>query len=243
VTAPLLVIIPAFNEEAALPATLDELSHTLDALGIPHQVVVVDDGSSDDTAAVARAAGVTTLKLPFNLGIGGALRTGFRYGVDHGFQRAVQFDADGQHDPNEIPKLLAELDVANLVVGSRFADEESTYEVGTVRRRAMRLLQLTVRLLSGRAFTDTSSGFRGFDRTTLELFARNYPVDYMESVEALVMACASGLRVAEVPVRMRIRSAGNPTTRRFRLAYHYVRLLFIIAVTATRRPRPEGAQP
>ena len=240
----LLVIIPAFNEEAALPGTLESLTAALRARQLPADVVVIDDGSVDRTADVARAAGAVTLQLPFNLGIGGALRTGFRYAVAHGYDRAVQFDADGQHDPTEVAALVAALDDGtNLVIGSRFADSSSTYAVGGVRRRAMRVLGTTVRLLSGRVFTDTSSGFRAFDRTALELFARTYPVDYMESVEALLMACMSGLQVSEIPVRMHSRQDGLPTTRRLRLAYHYLRLIFVMLATASRRPRPQEARP
>jgi len=238
------VIIPAFNEAGALPGVLAELRSVLEARGIDHDAIVIDDGSEDATAAIAADAGATVLRLPYNLGIGGALRTGFRYAVARGYRRAVQFDADGQHDPEEVEGLLEALDAgADMVVGSRFGHERSTYEVGSVRRSAMRVLRVTVRLLSGRVFTDTSSGFRGFNERTLELFARVYPVDYMESVEALVIACASGLRVTEIPVEMRSRRHGLPTTRRWRLAYHYLRLLFVVLATATRRPRPTEVRP
>lgn len=232
----LLVVIPAFNEEAALPAVLEELFATLPAV----DVVVIDDGSLDRTSEVARAGGAAALRLPYNLGIGGALRTGFRYAVDHGYRRAVQFDADGQHDPAEIAALLRHLDAgADLVIGSRFANGKTDYEVGRLRRRAMRVLGTTVRVLSGQVFTDTSSGFRAFGPSALELFARNYPAEYMESVEALVMACTSGLRVAEVPAQMRTRAGGQPSTRSFRLAYHYIRLLLVMLVTKRRAPLRE----
>lgn len=228
----LLVVIPALDEEDALPGVLSELARVRrDA-----DIVVIDDGSADTTTAVARAAGATVLRLPYNLGIGGALRTGFRYAVEQGYTRAVQFDADGQHDPAEINALVAQLDAgANLVIGSRFATGDTDYEVGRVRRRAMRMLGTAVRILSGQVFTDTSSGFRAFDHDALRLFAHTYPVDYMESVEALVMACAGGLRVVETPVRMRSRAGGLPSNRSLRLAYHYVRLLLVIIVTTNRR--------
>src|SRR5690606_12515917 len=115
---------------------------------------------------------------PFNMGIGGALRTGFRYAVRRGYAQAVQFDGDGQHDPAEIAPLLEALDAgADMVVGSRFADRSQTYEVGLMRARAMGVLRLMVRQLSGQTFTDTSSGFRAFSRPVLELFARNYPYE------------------------------------------------------------------
>lgn len=228
----LLVVIPAFNEEDALPAVLAELRATLPDV----DVVVIDDGSTDQTAAVATAGGAVALRLPFNLGIGGALRAGFRYAMENGYERALQFDADGQHDPREIGPMIERLDDgADLVIGSRFANGETDYEVGRVRRRAMRVLGLTVRILSGQIFTDTSSGFRAFGRPALELFARTYPVDYMESVEALVMACSSGLRVVEVPVQMRTRAGGQASNRRLRLVYHYSRLLLVIILTTTRR--------
>lgn len=230
-----LVIIPAWNEEEALPAVLKELREVCPDL----DVVVVDDGSADATADVAGAGGATVLRLPFNLGIGGALRTGFRYAVEHGYDRGVQFDADGQHDPTEVPALLAALDDgADMAIGSRFAGKRSTYDIGRVRRRAMGLLRFTVKQFSGQSFSDTSSGFRAFARPVLEFFAETYPSEYMESVEALLLACSAGYRVTEVPVHMRGRDAGSPSTRRLRLAYHYVRLLLVITVSASRRRRP-----
>jgi glycosyltransferase involved in cell wall biosynthesis len=197
-------------------------------------VVVVDDGSTDATAAVARAAGVVVLTLPFNLGIGGALRTGFRYAVEQGYDAGVQLDADGQHDPTMIPVLLEALDEADFVVGSRFA-QTSSYDVGRTRRGAMHLLRFTMRLLSGRTFTDTSSGFRAFGRPVLEYFARSYPSEYMESVEALLAANYEGFRIAEVPVEMHQRAGGSPSAVRFKLIYHYVRVVFTMLTRASRR--------
>jgi len=229
-----LVIIPAFNEEDALADVLAGLQVAESGL----DVLVVDDGSTDRTAAVARRAGVAVVSLPFNLGIGGALRTGFLYAVRHGYERAIQFDGDGQHDPAEISRLLDGLDDgAQMVVGSRFASEAHQYEVGRVRARAMGVLRFVVRQLSGQRFSDTSSGFRAFSRPVLVFFSREYPSEYMESVEALVLALAAGFRVDEVPVHMVSRSAGQPSTRRLRLLYHYLRLLVVISVSAGRRPR------
>lgn len=222
------MIIPAFNESAALPAVLADLA----ALDPPVDVVVVDDGSTDDTAAVARAGGAAVVCLPYNLGIGGALRTGFRYAVRHGYRRALQFDADGQHDPAAVGVLLAEVDAgADLVIGSRFADPAGTYDAGAARSWAMGLLRLLVRMLTGRRFTDTSSGSRAFSEAMLEYFAEHYPVEYMESVEALVMACGAGFEVREIPVIMRPRQGGEPSTRRLRLLYHFARVLLVMGVS------------
>lgn len=231
---PTLLIIPAFNEAEALPGVLAELA----ALDLDHDVVVVDDGSTDDTAAVSRSAGATVLELPFNLGIGGALRTGFLYAVRQGYDRAVQFDGDGQHDPAEIAGLLAALDEgADMAVGSRFAGAAASYEIGRVRARAMGVLRAAVRGLSGQSFTDTSSGFRAFRRPVLEFFSRSYPSEYMESVEALVLASLNGYRVVEIPVHMRSRDGGQPSNRRWRLVYHYLRLLLVLTASASRRGR------
>lgn len=197
-------------------------------------VVVIDDGSTDDTAAVARANGAVVLQLPFNLGIGGALRTGFRYAVAHDYDAGVQLDADGQHDPAMIPRLLDALDEADFVIGSRFVTATS-YEVGRTRRGAMKMLQLAMKLLSGRSFTDTSSGFRAFNRPVLRYFAHSYPSEYMESVEALLAANYAGFRIAEVPVQMHQRAGGTPSAVRIKLLYHYIRVLFTMLTRVQRR--------
>ncbi len=229
-----LIVIPAYNEEDALPAVLKEL-----AARVPeHDVLVVDDGSSDRTSEVAREAGVRLAGLPFNLGIGGALRTGFRYAIEHGYERVVQFDADGQHQPEEVASLLQSLDEgADLVVGSRFASEETSYNVSRLRGGGMHFLGFVVKLLSGQRFSDTSSGFRAFSRPVLEFFARSYPVEYMDSVEALLLACYEGFTVVETPVAMRYRSAGVPSNRNLRLLFHCLRLMVAILITAPVRGR------
>lgn len=232
-----LVIIPAFNEELALPAVLDALAAVDDL-----DVVVVNDGSTDSTAKVAAVSGANVLTLPFNLGIGGALRCGFRFAVENGYDRAVQFDADGQHDPAELEALLAPLGRGvDLVVGSRFADDSHEYDVGQTRKRAMGVLRVVVRVLSGRRFSDTSSGFRAFSRPMLEFFAWNYPAEYMESVEALLLALSEGFRVEEVPTRMQTRTAGEASTLRLKLVYHYIRVVVVLLVQARRRPTERAA--
>ena len=235
----IIVIMPAYNEQEALPATLAGLR----AVSLPLDVVVIDDGSIDDTAAIATANGAVCLQLPFNLGIGGALRTGFRYAVECGYQRGIQFDADGQHDPEQIAALIAPLAAgADMVVGSRFAGA-GAYQVGRSRGIAMNILRWAIRRLAGQRFTDTSSGFRSFGPEVLAMFADEYPIEYMDSVEALVMACRAGFDVREIPTVMHERSGGVASNRSFRLAYHYVRVLVSLANTpkARRRPDPTGA--
>jgi len=239
-----LVIIPAWNEEAALPAVLASLRQVVPAA----DVVVISDGSTDRTAEVARAGGADVVVLPYNLGIGGALRTGFRYAERNNYQRAVQFDADGQHDATQVARLLAAVeDGADLAIGSRFApavdhrsddgSDDADYSVGKVRGGAMGLLRFTVRRVTKQNFTDTSSGFRGFSRPMLQYFADTYPSEYMESVEALLMAHRAGYKVVEVPVVMRARQDGEASNRRLKLLYHYCRLLLVILASAPRRKR------
>jgi glycosyltransferase involved in cell wall biosynthesis len=232
-----LVIIPAKDEEASLPGVLTALAAAEPGL----DVVVGDDGSSDRTARVARARGAVVLSLPFNLGIGGALRTGFRYAVRNGYERALQLDADGQHDPAQIRVLLDALDDgADMAVGNRFGGTGQSYQLSRVRAGAMGVMRFLVRQFSGKPFADTSSGFRAFDRDVLEFFARDYPSEYMESVEALLLACGAGFRVDEVPVRMHRRTLGRPSHDRLRTVFHCLRVILVITATASRR-RPQEA--
>lgn len=229
-----IVVVPAFNEQETLPEVLNELAQHAPDL----DVVVVDDGSTDATAALAREAGACCVVLPFNLGIGGALRTGYRYAVDHGYTRAVQFDGDGQHRADQIRALTEALDAnADMAVGSRFLNDD--YGVGRSRALAMKVLRVGVRLLTGQSFSDTSSGFRGIQGDLLHMFASQYPVDYMDSVETLVEACRRGFNVVEVPTRMNQRTAGDPSQSSLRLAYHYARLLVALLVASRRAPQPK----
>lgn len=234
---PVLVIIPAFNEHESLPGTLAELRSVVPCF----DVLVIDDGSSDDTADLAESLGAICLRLPFNLGIGGALRTGFRFAVDNKYERAIQFDADGQHDASQISLILDPLDQgADMVIGSRFAGV-GDYHVGRSRGLAMGILRWSIRRLAGQKFTDTSSGFRAFGPDVLAMFATDYPIEYMDSAEALVLACRAGFDVREVPVTMRERAGGQASNRRFRLMYHYLRVLVSLANTPKRTRPPKEA--
>jgi glycosyltransferase involved in cell wall biosynthesis len=236
-----LVIVPAFNEEEAVPATLAELRATVPDVDI----VVVDDGSRDSTSTVARQVGVFTLELPFNTGVGGAVRTGLRFARQQRYDRAVVVDADGQHDPSGISALLERLDAgADLVIGSRFADPTSEYHVGRARRYAMRLLGGVVHRITGQRFTDVTSGYRAFSRPAIQLLAGEYPLEYLaDTVEVLLIAHRAGLAIDEVAVTMRVRAGGVPSSRNFRLVVNYLRLLVEIACGGYRHPRTTGMEP
>ncbi len=235
----IVAVVPAYNEAGAVGRVVDEIR----AVSRDVQVVVVDDASTDETAAVAEARGATVLRLPFNVGIGGAVQTGFRYALEQGFERAVRLDGDGQHDASEIPKLFAPLErrEANLVIGSRFVDDGGSYRPPFARRLGIRVFARLVSLLGGQRVTDTTSGFIALDRAGIELFAREYPHDYPE-VEATLVALRSGLRLSQVQVEMRERETGTSSITFVRSLYYIVKVLLALLVASLRRyPRLEGA--
>lgn len=226
-----LLVLPAWNEEASLPAVLTEVATAVPGAG----VLVVNDGSSDATSQVARAHGAEVLDLPFNLGVGGAMRAGFRFALAHGYGVVVQVDADGQHDPRDVPRLVAALDDADVVIGARFA-ERSGYTVGGPRRWAMRVLAGTLSRLAREPLTDTTSGFRASGPRAVQLFAVHYPAEYLgDTVESLVIAVRSGLKVTQVGVTMRQRSAGQPSQRPWKAAAYLLRACLALLISLTRR--------
>ncbi len=236
-----LVIIPAWNEEAVIGSVLDEI---VASVGTRADVLVVSDGSTDATAAVARGRGVAVLDLPINLGVGGAMRAGFLYAERHGYDYAVQVDADGQHDPAEIPALLAEAasSGADLVIGARFAGK-GDYEVRGPRQWAMRVLAVVLSRVCRTRLTDTTSGFKLADRRAIALFAHDYPAEYLgDTVEALVIAARAGLRIRQVAVEMRPRAGGAPSHNPFQAARFLFRAFLALGVALTRPPRSLAAR-
>ncbi|HXG75206.1 MAG TPA: glycosyltransferase family 2 protein [Gaiellaceae bacterium] len=227
-----VAIVPAHDEAAAVGRVVDEIR----AFDPSCDVVVVDDASSDGTAEVARAHGAVVLRLPFNVGIGGAVQTGFRYALAEGYERAVRLDGDGQHDAAELGKLLAVLErgEADLVVGSRFVDGGGTYRPPLGRRLGIRVFARLVSLLGGQRVTDTTSGFLALNRRGIELFAAEYPHDYPE-VEATLVALRSGLRLAQVQVDMRERLAGTSSITFVRSLYYMVKVMLALLVASLRR--------
>lgn len=234
-------MIPAYNEELSLPATLRELAASAPEL----DVVVVDDGSSDATAIVARHGGASALRLPYNLGVGAAVRAGLRYAVEHDYERVVVIDADGQHDAEGIAALLAALDDgSDVAIGSRFAPGAPVYEISRGRRRAQRLLAGVVRRLIHQPLTDVTSGFRAFDRKVIEFLAVEYPAEFLaDTVEVLLKCHAAGFTIREIPIGMRHRVAGRPSSRNVKLLLNYLRLLIGIASWGWRRSMQDRAEP
>lgn len=226
-----IAIVPAYNEQAAIGGVVDELR----AFDPDLDVLVVDDASHDATARRARARGARVITLPFNLGIGGAVQTGFRYAADHGYELAVRVDGDGQHDPSELGPLVDAVRSggADICVGSRFVGPEG-YRSSATRRIGIRILARTVSLLTRQRVTDTTSGFQVLNRKAIELFASDYPHDYPE-VEAAVMVHKHRLRLVESPVRMRERAGGESSIRGFQTVYYMSKVMLAILIGALRR--------
>jgi glycosyltransferase involved in cell wall biosynthesis len=230
-TERVLVVVPALNEEGSVGGVVTATR----ALGF--DVCVVDDGSTDATSARARAAGATVLRVPFNLGIGGALRCGFRWALSQGYDVVVQLDADGQHDPREVAALVETLRAseADMVIGSRFVDGAGTYEVRSARRLAMRVLARRAARMTRTYVADSTSGFRAIRRPLLDQFAANYPVDYMDSFEALIEAGSGGARIVEHPVNMSARTHGEATAGATASIWYVARVLLATALMRNRR--------
>lgn len=227
-----LVVMPAFNEAASVADVVREVREKVPSA----QVLVVDDGSRDDTAERARAAGAIVARLPFNLGVGGAMRTGFRYARNNGFDVVVQVDADGQHDPSEVTQLVAGLADADLVLGARFAGV-GDYRSSGPRRWAMIVLSRALSRLTGTRLTDTTSGFRASGPRAISLFAEHYPAEYLgDTIETLVIASRSGLRIEQIPVQMRVRAGGTPSHRPVKAAIYLGRAVLALLFALT-RPR------
>ena len=228
-----LAIVPAFNEEVSVGRVIDEIR----AFDPGFEIAVVDDGSTDRTAGVAADRGAHVIRLPFNLGIGGAVQTGYRYAFERGFDVAVQVDGDGQHDPAELPKILEPVlaGAADLVVGSRFAAAgDEAFRSSAARRVGIRVFAGVVSAIVRQRVTDTTSGFRAVNRKGIALFAADYPHDYPE-VEATVMCVRHKLRLQEVPVEMRERSGGRSSITALRSVYYMAKVLLAIFVGLFRR--------
>jgi glycosyltransferase involved in cell wall biosynthesis len=226
-----LIVIPAWNEEACVADVVREVRGELPCVG----VLVVDDGSKVRTWIVAREAGATVARLPYNLGVGGAMRLGYRYGYEHDYDVVIQVDADGQHDPRYIPKLVDALDDADFVIGARFAGE-GDYTVRGPRKWAMSMLSVALSRMGHAKLTDTTSGFRAANRRTIEMFACWYPVEYLgDTIEVLVRLLRNGYRIVQVPVTMRPRQGGTPSHSPIKSTVYLARAALIFALSMVRK--------
>ncbi len=228
-----LAVVPAYNEGGAVADVVRALHERAPRF----DVIVVDDGSTDDTATRAREAGAGVIRMPFNLGIGGAVQTGFQYARENGYDFMAQVDGDGQHEPSELQRLIetmAESPSLDVVCGSRFAGPETSYSAPISRRTGIHLFAFTLSKILGQRVTDPTSGFRLYNRRAIDLFAHDYPHDYPE-VEAVLMLHAHRLRLGEVPVHMHARNSGSSSITTLRSAYYMIKVSLALFVGLLRR--------
>ncbi len=234
----LLVIIPALNEEASLPRVIQQLH----AAAPSADIVVINDGSRDNTAQVAEQAGAFVVSLPYNLGIGAAMQTGFKFASRGNYDYAIQVDGDGQHDPNEMSEILGPVlaGQADVVAGARYIEDRG-YITPKLRRLGIIILANLISLAVGRQVTDPTSGFRASNRRAIEYCAELYPHDYPEP-ESVVQFWQAGLRMLEVPVTMNARYGGQSSITPFRSFYYMVKVIVAIMIDLLRQsPKVKGS--
>lgn len=215
-----LVIVPAYNESASI----QDVVRSVYKESVDYACVVVNDGSCDNTGELALAAGAIVLDLPTNLGIGGAVQTGFKYAQREGYPFAVQFDGDGQHLSCEIGKLIKQLEVGfDVCIGSRFIEKTDGFQSTRIRRIGIYIFELINRVLIHRRVTDSTSGFRAYNRSAIEYLAKNYPTDYPEP-EAVIELVKAGFNLSEVAVRMKERQGGESSISSWKSVYYMVKV-------------------
>ena len=230
----ILVIVPAFNESGNIGKTVSELL----ALPLPLTVLVVDDGSGDTTAQEARETGALVISLIFNLGIGGAVQTGFKFAKAKGFTLAVQVDGDGQHDVGYLEKLITPIlaGEADMIIGSRFLPPHLGYQSSFVRRIGIQFFSFLLSALTHCRVTDPTSGFRAYNLKMIQMFAESYPHDFPEP-EAILIAQSCQARVKEVPVKMRKRITGLSSIRYLKTLYYMIKVTFAILLNKIKKKK------
>jgi glycosyltransferase involved in cell wall biosynthesis len=232
-----LVIIPAYNEAASIRAVTADIAEHCD-----YDFLVINDCSTDDTAAICRAAGINHVNLPVNLGIGGAVQTGIRFAYRKCYDACIQFDGDGQHLGEYLPAVMAPLQAgeANIVTGSRFLNRNDGFQSSFARRLGIRWLSRTLFITTGCKITDPTSGLRAMDRQAMALFANDYPSDFPEP-ESLAVAARHGLKLREVPVKMRARQFGRSSISPIKSIYYMIKVSLAIVINGLLAPKPKRA--
>jgi glycosyltransferase involved in cell wall biosynthesis len=227
-----LAVVPAYNESATIVDVIEALREHAPEF----DTLVVDDGSTDDTHALASGAGARVLRLPFNVGIGGAVQTGFVYAREHGYEYLAQVDGDGQHDSVELERLVTTMEegAVDMVCGSRFLTDDYSYPAPISRRTGIHIFAFLLSRIVGMHISDPTSGFRLYNRRAIELFAYHYPHDYPE-VEAVLLLHYHHLRIRETPVRMYTRGGGTSSITTGKSAYYMVKVLLALFVGLGRR--------
>lgn len=225
----ILIIIPAYNEEKNLPLLLKRLKHICPACDI----IVVNDCSKDGTSLVCESNSAAVINLPVNLGIGGAVQAGYKYAYYNNYDIAIQIDGDGQHNPQYVNSLVKEIENgANLCIGSRFIDKTG-FQSTLSRRVGIIYFSRLIKILTGQTITDPTSGFRACDRKVLELFTREYPVDYPEP-ETIITITKKNLKISEIPVVMNSREKGESSITSLKSVYYMIKVSLAIIIDSFR---------
>ena len=226
-----LVIIPAYNEEKNILKTVNNLKE----IKLDHELdyVIINDGSTDQTKKICEENHLNMIDLPFNLGIGGAVQTGYKYAYYHNYDIAIQFDGDGQHDGNYIKDLISEIEKGNNVaIGSRFISELSTFKSSKMRRLGKDILSFLIKLVTGKKIYDPTSGFRAVDKEVIKVFANDYPSDYPEP-DTIVTVIKKNYKVSEIPVKMNKREGGKSSINPLKSIYYMIKVSLAIIIAGT----------
>lgn len=226
-----LIIIPAYNESESIESTVRDIMENAPDF----DYVVINDCSKDNTKEICEANGFNIVNLPINLGIGGAVQTGYKYAMEYGYDIAVQVDGDGQHDPAFLNQMAEVIEKENLdmVIGSRFIDKEG-FQSSFMRRVGIRYFTVLIKILTGKTITDPTSGLRMIGRNVIKLYAADYPKDYPEP-ESVVAVLRRGMKVKEIPVVMRSRQGGVSSINPTKSVYYMIKVTLAILVESIRK--------
>lgn len=228
-----LIIIPAYNEEESIVNTVKTLTQVNNKV----DYIVINDGSVDKTKEVCELNNINYIDLPNNLGIGGAVQTGYKYALLNNYDIAIQFDGDGQHDANYISNLIKEIENgANMVIGSRFISDLSEFKSTKLRRVGINLLSNLIKICTNKRIYDPTSGFRAVDKNIISLFAQNYPTDYPEP-DTIVTVIKKGYKVKEIPAKMKERTGGKSSISNLKGAYYMLKVSISIIFSSINTKR------
>jgi len=226
----ILIVIPAFNEEKSIAKTCDSIVKYNEVNGTKYDMLVINDGSTDQTEEILNKNGIPHIRLLNNLGIGGAVQTSYKYAALHDYDIAVQFDGDGQHDIAFIDDLVSPIvnDKADMTIGSRFVSkDQSGFKSSFARRTGIKMISAFIKMKTGKRIFDTTSGFRAINKKLIRTFANNYPLEYPEPIST-TEALLNGYRVEEVPVEMKEREEGKSSIRLYKNFYYMVNVILNI---------------
>ena len=231
-----LIIIPAYNEEKNILRTYNEIKKYNEKNKVKYDVIVINDGSTDDTENILNTNNIPHICLPTNLGIGGAVQTGYKYAYYNDYDIAVQYDGDGQHDIKYVKKIITPIlnNEKDFIIGSRFVEELSEFKTTRTRRIGINILSFFIKLMSGKKIYDTTSGFRAANKEIISEFAKKYPQEYPEPITNLELV-KKGYRVDEIAVNMRERKEGKSSIHTWKSAYYMINVCLSIVVFGLRR--------